>query len=249
MKIRLFLAFVVLAFLLAAAPAWAARIRVAQESRPGAGDFDRHILGYIDAYFEKEKTASEFYSDEDVADYSFNGTNPRLRADTSHLFFVTVKEGLTLFIVHDKPNDPDGGVAIMRLQVEGDPNGARILVFDDPYSDWDSFKVHPGGRRFSTWHRWFGCCTDGLVLGSLEGSWKIFLEFPQKDEAAGTGTIFGLKFWNAISPDGKHVSMKLEKGRRVRLDLMGPLVRLPRSIYSASFSLSSIHFGLERKTP
>ncbi len=87
------------------------------------------------------------------------------------------------------------------------------------------------------------------MLGSLEGSWKVFLEFPQKDEAAGTGTILGLRFWKAISPDGKHISMKLEKGRRVRLDLMGPLVRLPRSIDSASISLSFIHSGLERKTP
>ncbi len=249
MKIRLFLAFVVLASLLTASPASAARIRVAQESRPGAGDFDRNILGYIDAYFEKEKTADEFYSYEDVAEYSFNGPNPRLQADTSHLFFVTTKEGLSLFIVHDKPNDPDGGLAVMRLQVEGDPDGARILVFDDPYSDWDSFKAHPGGRLFFTWHRWFSCCTDGLVLGSLEGGWKIFLEFPPNDEVAGNTTIYGLKFWKAISPDGKHVSIKLEKGRRVRLDPMGSLVRLLRLNNSdlSSLSLSSIHFGLERK--
>ncbi len=249
MKKRLILALVVLAYLLAAAPAWAARIRVAQESRPGAGDFDQNILGYIDAYYEKDKTAGEFYSYEDVAEYSFNGSNPRLRGDTSHLFFVTAKEGLALFIVHDKPNDPDGGVAIMRLKVAGDPDGARILVFDDPYSDWDTFQAHPGGQEFTTWHRWFACCTDGLVLGSLEGGWKIFLEFPIKDEVAGTETVHGLKFWKAISPDGKLVSMKLEKGRRVRLDPMGPLVRLPRPANSNSYFLSSIHFGLERNSP
>jgi hypothetical protein len=225
MKKLLFFLLASLAVLMTVSTADAVRIRVAQESTPGAGDFDKNILGYIEAYFEKEKTAGEFYSYEELAYYSFNGTNPRLRADTSHLFLVTAKEGLTMFIVHDKPNDEDGGVAIMRLKVEGDPNGARILVFDDPYSEWDSFEAQPGGRKFSTWHRWFSCCTDGLVLGSLEGGWKVFLEFPQKDEAAGTETIYGLKFWKAISPDGKHVTMKLEKGRRVRLDPMGPSVK------------------------
>lgn len=250
MKKLLCLAFAVLALFLAASPAAAVRIRIAQESRPGAGDFDRNILGYIDAYFEKDKTASEFYSYEEVADYSFNGTNPRLKADTSHLFFVTTKEGLTLFIVHDMPNDPDGGIAVMRIKVTGDPDGARILVFDDPYSDWDSYKAHPGGREFSTWHRWFACCTDGLVLGSLEGGWKIFLEFPVKDEAIGIPTIFGLKFWTAISPDGKHVSMKLEKGRRVRLDPMGPLVKNPGPENpNAILSIPLFQFAFRRKTP
>ncbi|MFC1491376.1 hypothetical protein ACFLQ0_02165 [Nitrospinota bacterium] len=206
--------------------AGAARIRVAQESRPGAGDFDKNILGFIDAYFEKEKAASEVYSYEEVARYSFNGPHPSLRADTSHLFFVTTKEGLCLFIVHDKPNDEDGGVAVMRFRVKGDPDGARILVFDDPYSDWDSFNATSGGKEFFTWHRWFPCCTDGFVLGALEGSWKAYLEFPAKDALAADNTFLGMKFWRAFSADGSHIALKLVKGRRVRLDPMGPLVRL-----------------------
>lgn len=249
MKIRLIFSLAALACLLAGAAAEAARIRVAQESRPGAGDFDRHILGYIDAYPQKDKTAAEFYSYEAVAQYSFNGSNPRLRADTSHLFFVTVKEGLALFIVHDAPNDPDGGAAIMRIKVEGDPNGARILVFDDPYSDWDSFEARPGGREFSTWHRWFPCCTDGLALGPLEGGWRVFLEFPIKDESAGNETFQGLRFWKAISPDGKLVSLKLEKGRRVRLDAMGPQVRLPRPRGIGLSFRNSTYLSMERNAP
>jgi len=45
----------ILAVILQAAPAPAAavRIRVAQESRPGLGDFDANVLGHIDAYYEK----------------------------------------------------------------------------------------------------------------------------------------------------------------------------------------------------
>ncbi|MFC1491373.1 hypothetical protein ACFLQ0_02150 [Nitrospinota bacterium] len=49
---------------------------------------------------------------------SFNGPHPRLRADTSHLFFVTAKESLSLFIVHDKPNDEDGGDLRRMLSAE-----------------------------------------------------------------------------------------------------------------------------------
>ena len=200
-SISLFLAAALIAFSALFPPeAGAARIRVAQESRPGAGDFDKNVLGFIDAYFEKEKAASDFYSYEEIAQYSFGGPHPRLRRDTSHLFFVRVKEGLSLFIVHDSPNDEDGGIAVMRLRVVGDPDGARVLVFDDPYSDWDSYIAKEGGQKIFTWHRWFPCCTDGLVLGTFEGSWKIFLEFPAKD------TLYG-------QPSGRNIS----QGRHPKL--------------------------------
>ena len=227
MKKSVFLILLLGAFVLPAAPAGAARIRVAQESRPGVGDFDRNILGYIEPYFEKEKAASEFYSYEEVSFYSFNGPHPRLRADTSHLFFVTTKEGLSLFIVHDMPNDPDDGRAIMRLRVGGDPDGVRVLVFDDPYSEWDFFKASPGGREIRTWHRWFPCCTDGLALGSLDGGWKVFLEFPAADALTGEPTFTGLKHWKAFSAGGEKLALGLKKGRRVRLNPLGPLVKGP----------------------
>lgn len=240
----------ILAVILQAAPAAAVRIRVAQESRPGLGDFDANVLGHIDAYYEKEKAASDFYSYQAVSRYSFNGPHPRLQADTSHLFFVTTREGLSLFIVHDKPNDADGGAAVMRIKVTGDPNGARVLVFDDPYSDWDSFRAAPGGRDFSTWHRWFPCCTDGIVLGALEGGWKVFAEFPLHDPLTGGQTIFGMKHWKAYSADGKQVTLKLVQGRRVRLDPIGPLVK-NNSRQRERAPRRSAHrlFVFKRKTP
>jgi hypothetical protein len=91
----------------------AARIRVAQESASCRRDFDAHILGYINPYIEREKAAADFYSYEARSQYSFNGPPPRLRDDTSHLFLVVTRKGLSLFIVHDKPNDPNGGGAAM----------------------------------------------------------------------------------------------------------------------------------------
>lgn len=110
----------------------AARIRVSQESRPGAGDFDENVLGTIESADTGGVSAAEFYSYSEEYYYSFGGNGPRLRADTSQIFVVSAKEGLTLFIVHDSPDDEDGGIAVLRLKVEGDPDGADILVFDDP---------------------------------------------------------------------------------------------------------------------
>lgn len=227
MKISACLIIVFSATILHASAAPAARIRVAQESAPGRGDFDKNILGYIDPYQEKEKAAADFYSYEALAQYSFNGPHPRLRDDTSHLFLVDTREGLSLFIVHDKPNDPDGGGAAMRLRVKGDPGGARILIFDDPYSEWDSYTAKPGGEEFRTWHRWFPCCTDGLVLGTLEGRWRVFLEFPPAEVHGGGVTFHGLRRWRAFSASGKIIDLRLEKGRRVRLDPLASLVRAP----------------------
>ena len=165
----------ILAVILQAAPAPAAavRIRVAQESRPGLGYFDANVLGHIDAYYEKEKAASDFYSYQAVSRYSFNGPHPRLQADTSHLFFVTTREGFSLFIVHDKPNDADGGAAVMRDKVTGDPNGARVLVFDDPYSDWDSFRAAPGSGIFPPGTNGFPAARTELSSGRWRGDGRF----------------------------------------------------------------------------
>ncbi len=199
-------------------PLQAARIRVSQESRPGAGDFDENVLGTIESADTGGVSAAEFYSYSEEYYYSFGGNGPRLRADTSQIFVVSAKEGLTLFIVHDSPDDEDGGIAVLRLKVEGDPDGADILVFDDPFSDWDSYEIQLDQRLFIARHRWFPCCTDGLVLGTLEGSWRLFIEFPVEDEFFGSETIQGLRFWTVLSAGGSEIPLAMEKGRRVRLD-------------------------------
>ncbi len=116
----------------------------------------------------------------------------------------------------------------MRLRVEGDPDGVRVLDFDDPYSEWDFFKVSSDRREIRTWHRWFPCCTDGLALGALDGGWKVFLEFPAADSLTGNVTFMGLKHWKAFSAGGgENLTLGLKKGRRVRLDPLGPLVKRP----------------------
>ncbi len=208
----------------------AARIRVSQESRPDAGDFDENVLGTIESADTEGVSAAEFYSYSEEYYYSFGRNGPRLRADTSQIFVVSAQEGLTLFVVHDRPDDEDGGAAVLRLKLEGDPDGASILVFDDPFSDWDSYETQLDQTLFITRHRWFPCCTDGLVLGTLEGSWRLFIEFPREDDFYGSETIQGMKFWTVLSAGGSAIPLAMEKGRRVRLDPVRALAKkhLPR---------------------
>ncbi len=221
---------------LSAFSAEAARIRVSQESRPGAGDFGRHILGHIDAYASRETTAAQYYGYAQIANASYNGPSPRLRADTSHLFFVRTKEGLSLFIVHDKPNDQDGGTASMTMDLSGDPNGAHILVQDDPWSPNDQYLAAKNRKRFQTWHGWYPCCTDGLVMGAFEGDWKVLLQFTSTDNDPEHEAFSGLTAWTAFSADGSKVSLKLESGRRVRLEPIGALVRNIRPAWRTTVS-------------
>lgn len=202
-----------------------ARIRVSQVSRPGTGDFDQNVLGTIDSSDARKMTASGYYAYGEIADYSYNGKKPSLRTDTSHLFFVDSMEGLSLFIVHDETNDPDGGAVAMRFEVRGDPDGIRILVHDDPYSDFDFTHAAPDSRTLTSWHRWFPCCTDGLVLGTLEGDWRVFVQFVQKDSLFGEDTIRGLTSWIALSASGSEIRLNLEKGRRVLLEPISFIVK------------------------
>ncbi len=200
-------------------------VRVSQESSPGAGDFDKNVLGTIDSSGAGKMTVQGFYAYGEIADFSYNGKKPRLRTDTSHLFFVDSLEGLSLFIVHDETNDPDGGVAVMRFDVRGDRDGTRILLHDDPYGNFDYYEVSPDSRTFTSWHRWFSCCTDGLVLGTLEGDWKVFVQFVKQDGLLGEDTVRGLSSWIALSGSGSETHLSLMKGRRVLLEPISFMVK------------------------
>ena len=139
--------FVIIAFGTVAAPQVieAARIRVSQESYPGAGDFDDHVLGTVEAADFSGRTAAEIYAYGESYYYSYGERGPALRDDTSLIFFAHTTEGLVLFVVHDRVDDPDGGVAVIRLKVEGDAAGAHILVYDDPHGQRDSYEILGSG--------------------------------------------------------------------------------------------------------
>ena len=204
------------------APAGAIRIRVSQESRPGAGDFHQHILGNIQVMMSKEGV-DHAYAYNEWDRYSFNGTRPVLRADVSHLFFIETREGLTLFIVHDAVDNPDGGSAAVRVQIVGNRAHARLLLQDDSVSQSDSYNVAANGSDFYAWHDWYACCTDGLVLGPLAGPWQVYMQFIGDEAASDTSFVDGLSRWEALSDKG-WIPLELEKGRRVLLEPTGSFV-------------------------
>jgi hypothetical protein len=176
--IAFILATVFFTFQAEAAQAGAARIRVSQESSPGAEDFGGNILGVIESFVECGKSAAQSYAYDGSVNY-YRGTTITPQTNTSHLFVVHTSTGLALFVVHDAPGVPNGGGrAEMRFELSGDPDGAAILVRDDPSADdsRDVYSGDSGASVFTSKHTWDSSpttgSTDGLVIGTLEGDWS-----------------------------------------------------------------------------
>jgi cysteine-rich repeat protein len=184
------------------------RVRVSQESSPGAGDFDSNILGFIEAFDGGGLTTAQYYSYNNPAAASYNGPAPLAVADKSQLFLVKASDGLSLFVVHDAPGDSDGGSFLQTLYLLDDPDGAAILVKDDPgdlYID--------SGFVFASNHVWSPCCTDGMAIGSLDGLWTMIIDPSLADLA-------GITEWVAVSEDGTTIPLVLQSSRMVRLDVV-----------------------------
>lgn len=188
-------------------PADAARVQVSQESTPGAGDFDANVLGYIDPYVTS-LPAVDFYQYNTPNAASYNGEHnggPFPVSSRTQIFLVEASDGLSLFVVHDNPNDGSGGHTEMQWDVDGDTAG--YLQGDDPGEGLGG----DGVTTFTTTHTWYSCCTDGFVIGTLEGAWSMFGSF----RAAPSG----IAEWAAVNDDGIGISLELEVGRRVRLQV------------------------------
>ncbi|WP_145061665.1 hypothetical protein [Engelhardtia mirabilis] len=197
-------------------------VRVAQESSPGAGDFDANILGYIEI-FPTSSAVDSLYSYDFPASDSYNGTLLALdKNDTNLALIQTGDEGLALFVVHDVPGDGDGGRAEMRFDLTGDADGAALVLLDDPNQS-DTFTGVAGESTFTARWNWSGCCTDGLVLGDLEGPWELVIAFTDVNGSSSTPVIQGVFDWILHSADGTDLELALVADRRVRLDTVaGP---------------------------
>jgi hypothetical protein len=135
------------------------------------------------------------------------------------LFFVNTSSGLALFIVHDKPVAGNGGgQAEMQFELFGDPNGAAVLVKDDP-GDGDVYTGASGASIFTSRHGWGAPNTDGLVIGTLDDTWSMLVQFTNVDSNTNTPTISGVSSWQAFSANGSPLSLALVEGRRVRLNM------------------------------
>ena len=183
-------------------------IRLAQESATGEGDFGDYVLGFVEP-LETTLSSADFYRYNLGSPASFNGPAPTLTFERSHLFLVQATDGLSLFVVHDRPGNAGGGSADTRYELAGDPDGAVRTVEDDP---GEGYTGGSGATIFTAHHVWSSCCTDGLALTGLDGPWSLTVEF--------TSAVSGMDSWAAYSPEQDPITLALVPGRRVQLQVV-----------------------------
>lgn len=191
-------------------------IRVYQESAPGAGDFHANYLGTIPP-FEVSVSLEEFYG---VVEGCYMGSYVRLalEPDRSLCTFVADANGLAFMTVHDCIDDPDGGRAEMVIELFDDPSGAAWIVTNaEPGGGHDVYWGDPGDHHFAACHLWGTCCTDGEMLGHLEGALEV--AFADVDDNPETPCFVGLDSWVIIGSNGRTIPLVLEDGRRVRFEI------------------------------
>jgi Concanavalin A-like lectin/glucanases superfamily/Immunoglobulin I-set domain len=193
--------------LLAAQAHAQAYVEVSQESSPGAGDFDCHILGVLRVW-ETTKTASEFYNYDTVNSVSWGGAwtyGPI--ANQSNLMVVQASDGLSLVILHDQPGVSNGGgTANTRVDIVASATPISRVVEDDP---GERYTGNPGSSFFAASHDWSSPNTDGYVLRGFSGSWTATVSFTESPTS--------LSSWIAASDDGGAIPLVLESNRRVRV--------------------------------
>jgi hypothetical protein len=195
--------------LLMTVSAEASAFRVSQESVAGSGDFDANVVGYITP-FSTGLTAANFYRYGNPDGSSYNGEGnggPLPVSSLSQIFLVSASDGLFLTVLHDNPNDGSGGTADTRWDLVNDTAGFAVRD-DNPGND--TYTVSNGNTTFVADQQWNNCCTDGYMIGSLDGFFVALGRFL----AAPTG-ITALR---ATDAGGNHLALVLEAGRRVRID-------------------------------
>lgn len=207
-------------------PGCTLRMRVAQESSPGAGDFAANILGEVSLWDAPATSASAFYAYDVPEGDSWNGVALAPTADRSHLFAARTSDGVTLFIVHDRaiPDNPDGGQAETRVELLEDFDGASYAVQDDPPGVKTGQYVlgGPGESVFAARHEWGECCTDGYALADLDHGAVALVQFTDVDGNSANPTIAGIVDWAAYGADASMIPLALEVSRRVRLEILPP---------------------------
>ena len=168
-------------------------------------DDDFAYLGVVDIFDHSGSSAAELYSYGTPYGASYNGSTPPALSGISQLFVVQTNDGdgPSLFFVHDEPVDGSGGTARTNYFLPG--GAAAVLVRDDPGEI-------PNYIPNQTWgfdHFWAPCCTDGGVIGTLDGSWTLDVWF-----AVAPG---GIGLWQVTSATGAPVPLVLEPLRRAQL--------------------------------
>ncbi len=204
-------------------PGCSPRIRVSQESAPGVGDFGANILGELEIFSAPGTSAANLYAYDVPEADSWNGFIMTPVAERSHLLVALTLEGYTIFWVHDKADNADGGHAETQLELLGDLDGGTFSVQDDPAAVENGYYIgEPGDSLFQVYHHWNPCCSDGYGVSGLDCGGTAMLQFKDLDGSSTTQTIAGLNEWAVMGPGGEHIQLALQANRRVLLQHLPP---------------------------
>jgi hypothetical protein len=197
---------------LIATSAEAGLVRVSQEMTRGQQDF--FVKGFVEAFARSEMAAAEIYDYNGQCPSAYGGTATVFRPEPNATVMAVVdtSEGRTLFTVHHFPMDcfdlppVGGGTATMLFLLDFDDDMA-CLVRDDPTVDQADCA---GGNKATTRNTWIADFTDGFVLGTLDGRWRLDASFLEVrgisgvivrgsgGDITGLGTDRTIRFDNAL---------------------------------------------------
>jgi hypothetical protein len=168
--------------------------------------------GVAGIYDRSSESAVDVYSYGFPENASYNGSPPAI-SNVSQMFLVQTNDGPgpSLFHVHDKPDDGTGGEVETAYKLLGGDT-ATILETDGEGSD----SFIDSSPDFSFYNIWLDCCTDGGVIGTLEGDWTLdahFVAFGPFDPPDGPG----IGLWQVTSQPLGAIPLVLETDRRARL--------------------------------
>ncbi|MBL9150146.1 MAG: hypothetical protein JNM94_15770 [Phycisphaerae bacterium] len=204
------------------------RVRISQETAPGAGDFGAGIVGVINA-FPLGASVEEFYQYGTPQPASFNGSAFASRSNTAHLF-VAANDGksggsIRVGMVFDGLTDADfaGGRAETRVTAIVPDAGLSLDLADDPSDNsGDRYVVGSDGAFVASDQRWAPTVrTDGYVLGGLACGSVVHVAFTEFDDPE-SPPIGGLDTFLAMSSDGSTLPLALVADRRVQLEVLPP---------------------------
>lgn len=210
-------------------------IQVAQESAPGADDFDANVLGLVRPWRSPPLTAPSvchlysYGSGGNAVSYGEFQEMLDLQKTRTTLAFLDAREGLTALVVHNRAGqcgcsgEAVDGTAQMRLTFAGDTQGLENTIQDGPHGQegdiGDQYFFAEDRREFTAQNGWEGCNTDGFGISGLAGDWGVTAAFTDVD-GDGSSPPFdpaGVTSWVVASSDGLPLELALEADRRVRL--------------------------------
>ena len=221
-----------------ATAAQAVTYKVEQEDANGDFQFVANVQAFAFA-----GTGSAFYT---VGGASYNGqTNggPAAVDEGAVSFLVSASDGLSFVTVMDARNDVsnDAGIEAVEvsLSVAGDPDGGGELVNDDS----SEFKPTPNGSTttFAGKFKWDNCCTDGLMVGALDGNaWSLLFEFTENAAQVGSAG------WTFADGAGGSAPLTLANDRAIRVSA----VPVPAGVLliGSAFALAGAARRVSRKS-